>query len=531
MRLYVGIGLAAAIAMSLAACSTPGDGQTSRGPTDASSGAGSGGTMRVAIASDPGTLDPTLANTFEARVVFTSFCEKLYDASNSLKIVPQLAADLPKTSADGLTVTIALRSGVKFNDGTAFDASAVKTSLDRHLTLEGSARTRELAAVKSVDVVDPTTLRINLRRPFSPLGAQLADRAGLIMSPTALKKLGKNFGNSPVCVGPFTWAGRTAGSEIKFTKSNDYYDASKVRLRGVTYRIITDDNARAANLQSGDVDVAEQLDSNDIPRLKADSNLTVKDISAISYQGISINIGNTQGIGKPSGTIDTPLGRNPELRKAFEMALDRDAMNEVVYNGANAVDCLPFPMQSEFRPEKPACTPYDPAQAKKLVQASGEKTPIPVDLMIPAGSGADRLAQVIQSMAEKVGFAVRIKPQEFISALAAARAGKFDTFLIGWSGRVDPDGNISDLVTSGGSNNFSGVSDPQLDELATDAAAASATKERAAIYVQTLERLKEIRSNIYLYHDRWFLGFSKEVTGVAYPADGIPRFKSASFTP
>jgi peptide/nickel transport system substrate-binding protein len=519
MRTGLGIGLLIAVALTATACSTP---------SDVGGGSGGGGTIVVALASDPGTLDPTLANTFDARVVFTSFCEKLYDADNKLDIVPQLAAELPKTSADGKTVTIKLRTGVKFNDGTPFDATAVKTTLDRDLTFPASARKRELSAVKSVDVVDPQTVKINLSRPFSPLGAQLADRAGLIMSPTALKKLGKNFGTAPVCVGPFKFSGRKAGSEIRFTKSDTYYDASKVKLQGVTYKIITDDNTRAANLQSGDVDVAEQLNATDIPRLKSDSNLRIRDIAAISYEGISINVGNVNGVDKPAGKVDTPLGKSPELRRAFEMALDRNAINKVVYNGANAVDCLPFPMQSKFRPAKPTCTPFDPAGAKKIVRASGEKTPIPVELMIPADSGADRLAQVIQSMEEKAGFKVHIKPQEFISSLDAARGGKFDTFLIGWSGRIDPDGDVADLVTTGGSNNFSGVSDKQLDTLVSQAAAAKGVTDRSAVYAKALDRLRQIGSNIYLYHDRWFLGSSTKVTGLVYPADGIPRFKSAA---
>ncbi|HEY3752596.1 MAG TPA: ABC transporter substrate-binding protein, partial [Pseudonocardiaceae bacterium] len=203
MRTRFTFGLVVVAAAGLAAaCSTP----STPGAADTSSG--SGGTITVALADDPGTIDPTLANTLASRVVFTSFCEKLYDVNNALQPIPQLATALPKTSSDGLTVTIPVRSGAKFNDGTPFNAQAVVTSLQRDLTLAGSGRAKEIAAIQSVSAPDATTVQIKLKHPFSPLVAQLADRAGLVMSPTALQKEGAKFATNPVCVGPFKFSSR-----------------------------------------------------------------------------------------------------------------------------------------------------------------------------------------------------------------------------------------------------------------------------------------------------------------------------------
>src|SRR6202000_1390417 len=236
-----------------------------------------------------------------------------------------------------------------FNDGTPFDAAAVKTSLDRDLTLPASARAVEIAAIKSVTAVNPKTVRIQLKYPFSPLSAQLADRAGLVMSPTALKKEGAKFGDDPVCVGPFKFANRVEGSQLSFVKSKDYYNGSQVKAAGITYKITTDPTTRAANLQSGDVQAAEQLDPTDIPRLKGDSSLKIQDVSALSYEGITINISNAHGDDKPAGPVSTPLGKSADLRKAFEMALDRNAINKAVWEGEESVDCLPLPIQSPYR--------------------------------------------------------------------------------------------------------------------------------------------------------------------------------------
>jgi peptide/nickel transport system substrate-binding protein len=517
----VSIALFAVAAAGLAACSTP-------GATTTNSSSGTGGTITVALASDPGTIDPSLANTFDSRIVFQAFCQKLYDANNALQPVPQLAAALPQTSSDGLTVTIKLRSGVKFNDGTSFDSAAVKTSLERDLTLSGSARAKEIAAVKTVDAPDPTTVVIHLSRPFSPLVAQLTDRAGLIMSPTALQKEGAKFGDNPVCVGPFKYSSRVSGTSLSFVKSSDYYDASKVKVDGITYKIISDPTTRAENLQSGDVQAAEQLDPTDIPRLKGDSSLAIKPVSAPSYEGITINISNAHGDTSPAGPVNTALSKSPQLRQAFEMAIDRNALNKAVWNNSESVDCLPLPLQMVYRPSNANCTPFDVNKAKQLVASSGVKMPVPVTMMIPADSGDDRMAQVIQSMENAVGFKLTIKPVDFTSALAAGKAGSFDTFLIGWSGRLDPDGDLSDIVTTDGSNDYSGLQNAQLDKDIQQAAAVSGTQARKAAYTTALQLLGQIRPIIYLYHDTWFLGLSKKLTGVDYRADGIPRFTTAS---
>src|SRR5512137_1330068 len=136
-------------------------------------------TLRIGLAEDPDALDPTTARTYVGRIVFASICDKLFDIDEKLNIVPQLALS-HETSADGKTVTIKLRPGVKFHDGEPFDAAAAKFSLDRHLSMQGSFRRAEISQVDRVEVVDPLTIRLQLKSPFSPLIAQLTDRAGMM---------------------------------------------------------------------------------------------------------------------------------------------------------------------------------------------------------------------------------------------------------------------------------------------------------------------------------------------------------------
>lgn len=178
-----------------------------------------GGEMVVSMFEDADRLDPTFGGTAGGREIFFNMCEPLYDLAADGAIVPRLAAALPRVSADGLSVIIKLRRGVLFNDGTRFDAQAVKITLDRFRTAPGSRRAGELNAVSDVEVIDALTVRLVLSRPFAPLLATLSDRAGMIMSPAQLQKLGDNFASNPVCVGPFSFVERVIGDRIVLERS------------------------------------------------------------------------------------------------------------------------------------------------------------------------------------------------------------------------------------------------------------------------------------------------------------------------
>lgn len=486
-----------------------------------------GGNLTVALAEDPDALDPTLARTLVGREVFVNLCEKLYDVDQSLKLVPQLAAGLPTTSADGKTVTIKIRPGLKFNDGTTMDAQAVKTSLDRHRTLSGSARTADLATVTAVKVVDPATVQLSLSAPYAPLTAQLADRAGMVLSPAQLQKMGDKFGAAPVCVGPFSFVSRTPGNEIKLKKASDYYDADKVKLDTITYRIITDANVRLANARSKDVQVAERIAATDVAKLEGDTSVKLISQESLGYQGISINIGNTQGVGKPVGKVATPLATTPDLRKAFELALDRNVINQVVFAGKYTPGCTPLPPVSPFHDPSIQCPPRNLQEAKRLVTASGRPMPVPVELTIGNSPENLRLGQVIQSQAKEAGFDVKVQPSEFASALDRTDAGKFEAFQVGWSGRVDPDGNIYSFLHTGGPLNITGESKPQLDALLEKARATSDGAERRSLYGQALKISAEDRPIVYLYPPKNYLVTTPDVAGLDYFADGLPRLKTA----
>lgn len=521
------------LTLALGGCSSINSGSPAPSASD-NRPAKAGGTLRVALSAEPDLLDPTLARTLVGRTVFTAICEKLYDLDSKLTLVPQLASALPEFSADGLTATIKVRSGVKFADGTLLDAAAVKTSLQRHMTLTGSARKSELTSVASVDVVDPATVTIRLKQPFTPLTAILADRSGMIMSPTALKAGDAAFGTNPVCVGPFKFATRVAQDRIEVVKDPNYYDASKVFLDKVIYRIIADATTRFNNLRSGDVEVLDAVAATDVDALKAEPKLSLLTSESLGYQGITINLGNVAGVGKPAGTLAapyaSPLATDARVRRAFGLSLDRDAINKVVFRSQYAPACGPISSASPFSSEAAqVCTKPDPAAAKKLLTDAGVTLPLKVSLVIGNTPDAARLGQAIQAQVKDGGFDLQLVPTEFAASLDQTDAGKYQMYAIGWSGRLDPDGNITNFVRSGGSQNISGYANPAVDALIDQARAKPDVAARRDLYGQVITKLHEDAPLIYLYRQKNFTGVARTVVGVQVYGDGLLRFTTAGF--
>jgi peptide/nickel transport system substrate-binding protein len=488
-----------------------------------------GGTLVIGLtAGEPDVLDPTLARTFSGREVFLTFCEKLYDLNAKAQIVPQLASALPTLSKDKLTVTIPLRKGIRFNDGTPFNAAAVVKTLQRDQTLKGSTRASEISPIDSVSASGTSKVVIHLKAPYSPLTAQFADRAGMIMSPAQLDKLGDKFGTNPVCVGPFNFDNRVAGDSITLVKSSFYYGKKDVHLDKIVFKVENDAAAAAAALKAGDLQALDGIDSTQLPGIRADKALRVIKQTSLGYQGITLNLGNKNGLLKGYSNVGTPIAANENLRKAFEMAIDRKTMNKVVFGGTVLPGCTPLSPSSVWYDPSVKCTPYNPTQAKKLVQASGVSNPT-VHLMVPTGTVALRQAQFMQAEEQAVGIKVVIDSTDFVTALSKADAGTYDTFQIGWSGRVDPDGNIFQFVNTLGSQNDSGYTNPRLDLILNNARKAATQKARQTLYRAAQKIILADRPLIYLYHPVTRAGLSAKLTGVRMYPDTLTRVAFAAY--
>ncbi|MFI6064132.1 ABC transporter substrate-binding protein [Micromonospora sp. NPDC051227] len=489
-----------------------------------------GGKLVIALSAEPDALDPTLSRSLYSRYVFQAMCQKLYDVNEQAQVVPQLATALPTTSGDGRTVTIPLRPGVRFADGTAFDSAAVKATLQRHLTNARSARKSELGPIDGVDTPDAQTVVLRLKQPFAPLLGALADRAGMIMSAQALRTLGDDFASAPVCVGPFKFAKRVPQNSIEVVRDPNYYDASKVHLDTISWRILTDASIRAANLRSGDAQVADSVSTQDVASLRQDAAVSVLQSQSLGYQGLTINVGNVDGVGTAPKPINRPLAQNAKVRQAFEHAIDRKALVDAVFNGLHAAACSPISPASTFSsPEAQTCPTHDPAKAKQLLAETGVQTPYTVTMLASNTPDTLRLAQALQSMVKDGGFDLKINPVEYSSLLDEQDRGNFELLQLGWSGRIDPDANITNFVGTGASQNVAGYSNPQLDTVLTQARQAGDVEERRKLYGQAVTLLQQDDALIYLYRQRNLTAVSKQIQGLQVYPDGVIRAAFAGF--
>src|SRR4051795_7686225 len=471
-------------------------------------------TLRIGLAEDPDILDPTMARTYVGRIVFAAFCDKLFDIDEKLNIVPQLALS-HKTSADGKEVTIKLRPGVKFQDGEAFNAEAAKFSLERHLNMQGSFRKPELATLDHIDVVDPLTIKLVLKTPFSPLIAQLTDRAGMMVSPKAARDEGDKFGLRPVCAGPYKFVERVQQDRIVFEKFADYWNKDNIFIDRVLFLPIVDATVRLANLKSGGLDLLERLLATDIKAVQTDPRLKLSTAIELGYQGVTLNIGNDKAKG--------PLSQSAKVRQALDLSIDREAINQVVFNG-------------EFKPGNQWVNPDHPyyqkafpvrgrdvAKAKALLKEAGVTAPISVDFMVPKGAETEAVAQVIQSMASEAGFDMKIRVTEFATSLKQAEAGEYQAYLLRWSGRIDPDGNAYIFLKTGGPQNYSSWSSPDADKALDDARLVTEQAKRQAIYEKLAKLVLDEEPILYIFHRRLLIAHTNKLEGYKQMPDGLVR--------
>ena len=487
-------------------------------------------TLVVALNQDPDILDPSLSRTYVGRIVYEHMCEKLYEIDENLKIFPQLAAALPTFADGGKTVTIKLRSGVKFNDGTPMNAEAVRFSLDRHLNLKGSGRRSELELVTAIEVVDPLTVRLRLKAPFSPILATLADRAGMPVTPAQAKKLGDKFGTAPVCVGPWTFVERVPQDRIVLEKSKHYFDPSQAKFDRIVFRIIADDNVRLANLRSGDIDMMHLVAPTDAASLKKEGRFEVSSVTGLHYQSITINLHNKNGKNTPPVDLGTPLANDPRVREAFDLSIDREALNQVAWDGQYTPGCTPVSPVSPFYDKGRKCPTRDVAKAKKLLADAGLAGGYSFELTVINDPQQRRVGEIIQGMAKEAGFNISLRPAEFASALKDDDDGNLRAFVGGWSGRVDPDGNIHQFHTCGGSLNTTGACDEAIDGLLNKAREVSDQTQRAALYKEAIDKMVlERRNLIYLYHQNYIVAYPKNLKNYKAVPDGLIRLKGVSW--
>lgn len=468
--------------------------------------------LRIGLGNDPDMLDPHLARTYYGRFVFAALCDRLVDVDENLKIVPGLATDW-KYSDDGKSLSMNLRQGVTFHDGETFDAQAVKANIDRALTLPGSLRKSELSSVDSVEVTGPYSVVFHLKNPDAALLSQLTDRAGTMLAPKAAAQ--PNFAAHPVCSGPYQFESRVQQDRIVLKRFEGYWNKQAYHFDKVIFLPIPDASVRLANLRAGDVDLTEGISASDVKTVESNSKLKLAKVTGLGYMGLTFNINN-------KAAPDDAFAKDARVREAFSLSLDRDAINQVVFEGQFTPANQAFSPISPYHVSLPV-PGRDVEKAKALLAAAGVKTPLKATILVANTPIAQQVAQVIQAMASEAGFDVNLQMTEFATLLDRQQQGGYQISMSGWSGRPDPDGSIFSFINSKGTLNDGRYANPQLDEWLRQARETTDEATRKTLYSQIVKQLQTDMPIAYLYFEPRIFGMTNKLEGFKPYPDGLIR--------
>ena len=478
--------------------------------------------LRVALEFDPQPLDPATDGSYTNRIVTATMCDSLIDLSPDLKFIPELATAW-EWAPDHLSLTLHLREGVSYQDGTPLDAASIAANLTRYKTASYSTRKAEMSAIASSEVVDPHTIRVLLSRPYAPLLATLANRPGTPYSPKILDLPTAEIGAHPVCAGPFRFKDRIAQDRITLERWPGYWNAAAIKLPGIVFRTITDSTIRRTDLRAGALDIADHIAPTDAGLVAGDANLRIAKLPSLGFTPIEFNVAN-------GPAADTPLGRDARVRRAFSLAIDRAALNQVAFDGQYiASNQMEVPGSTYFDPDHPVPT-RDIAAARKLMAQAGVDR-LPVTLRIGTDPLDAQVAEIVQAMVADAGFDLKIVAQEGAAGVAAAQAGDFQAAMLIWSGRVDPDGNTAIWLTCHGFTNWGHYCNPAFDEVMQKATEPSDPAARVPLYRRATDMWMADQPDLVLYHFSMLWGLSRKVGGFQGRPDGLWRPEGIALSP
>jgi peptide/nickel transport system substrate-binding protein len=338
----------------------------------------------------------------------------------------------------------------------------------------------------------------------------------MMVSPKAAQAAGDKFGLKPVCSGPFKFVERVAQDRIVLERYPQYWNAAAIHFDKLVYTPIPDATVRLSNLKAGQLDFIERVASSDIAKLQSDKKLKTSRITEIGYQGITINIG------KSEKAKQNPLGRDARVREAFELSLDRTGLAQVVMDKEATVGNQWVAPTNAYYAKNVPVPKRDIARAKQLLKEAGVPNPS-FTLVAPTTSDAQRLALVVQAMTREAGFDVKIQAAEFATSLNMADKGDYEAYILAWSGRADPDGNLFSFHGCKQPLNYTGYCDAETDKLLNQSRELRDPAERKKVFDQIAARVMKERPVIYLYHRNWLWAYTARLSGVREIPDGLLR--------
>jgi ABC-type transport system substrate-binding protein len=488
----------------------------SGGGSAASSGSGTAGKGNLTVG-DPVALsnsDPIHAiSSRDQSYLWTVYDTLLTFTPTQMEPAPGLAESW--TQPDPQTLVLHLRSGVTFQDGTPFDAAAVKFNLERDLA-PGTTTVGLLGSLASVDATDPTTATLHLKKPDSSLLLALSDLPGMMVSPAAAQKAGNSLSTTPVGAGPYQFVSQVTGSTFVVKRYTGYWNKAYTGPDQIEIKTIGDPATQVNALKSGQITMAINVDPAQLSALKAASNLKVE--TDPSFEDIPI----TMNLNKK------PLS-DPLVRKAISLAVDRDALVSTAEFGAATPAWSILPKQSWAYPAGIAEDTRNVTEAKQLLAQAGYPDGVSFDMIYHPTSTYRRIATLIQSQLAEAGIKVDIVPHDLTNGAPEYLSGqKYDSELASFGGRQDPATAYAALFSSKALLNPGQAVIPGVDDAIAKANSVSSTADRKAALQNLGKIISDGTYSMVLYQRQLIVATSSSVSGYTPNILGKPKFDGIS---
>lgn len=471
-----------------------------------------GGTLTIGFTADTKTLDPTFSVQFSERQVLYLVFNTLVKYGTDFAIKPDLAESW-EIRKDGKQVVFKLRQGVKFHDGTPFDANAVKWNIEHRLDPAVASPQRQLLApiIDSVQVIDAATVAFNLKQPSPGLLGLLGERPGFMMSPSAAQKFGKEFGSNPVGSGPFVFKEWVRGSHITVEKNPSYWEPGKPYLDRVVLRDISDAVVGAQRLITGELDFVGELSPTAVAPVRGRPGLKLLPITVGRWYSLQWR-------------LDKPPFDNPKLRQAIAHAIDRKRLNDIVMAGQGSVSDGPTPPGLWWYDAAIKSYPYDPAKARALLKEAGYGSGFEFVLSTPQVGDLQRINQLVQEQAAAVGIKFTLAPVSASEWYAKLVDGSTNMSPTRWTQRPDPDGLLYILFHSKGFANSTRYKNEKVDALLDEARQSYDQNKRQKLYSEAQKLIVQDSPMMPLFFSVEYAALRDTVQNFQWIPDQIPRF-------
>ncbi|WP_227459356.1 glutathione ABC transporter substrate-binding protein GsiB [Cupriavidus pauculus] len=476
----------------------------------------------MAVYSTFTTLDPYDANDTLSQAATKSFYQGLFGFDKDLKLVNVLAESY-EVSKDGLVYTFKLKKNIKFHDGTTFDATAVKANFDRVTDPANKLKRYTLFnRVAKTEVVDPYTARVSLKEPFSPFINVLAHPSAVMISPTALKKYGKEIAFHPVGTGPFEFVEWKQTDYLKGKKFAGYWKTGYPKIDTITWKPVVDNNTRSAVMQTGEADFAFSIPFEQAAVLKASPKVDMIDSPSIIQRYLSFN------------TMVKPFN-DPKVRQAINYAINKEALTKVAFAG-HAVPAEGVVPPGVDYAEKLGPWPYNPAKARELLKEAGYPNGFETTLWSAYNhTTAQKVIQFVQQQLQQVGIKAQVQALEAgqrverVESVQKPEDAGVRMYYVGWSSSTgESDWALRPLLASESMPpkllNTAYYKNDQVDADIAGALRTTDRGEKAKLYKDAQERIWKDAPWAFLVTEKILYARSKRLTGAYVMPDGSFNF-------